>query len=71
MKFQINWASGKTENFETFNAAVEAVRGAYPNAVVGHDGDLDGGGDRTLCWACEGDATDDDGANAVAEIVVG
>ena len=55
-----------------------AVVATYPEALehaaslggiaVGHSGDLEDGGDRTLIWASEADAGNDDGAKAIATI---
>ena len=36
--------------------------------VIGHGGDLSDGGDRTLFWASEADAEDDDGARALGSV---
>jgi len=45
------------------------LRAKYGYAVeIGHDGDLSNGGDRTLFWADEKDAENDDGANALGEV---
>ena len=40
----------------------------WPEAEIGHDGDLTDSGDRTLCWADEPSSINDDGARAVASI---
>ena len=45
--------------------AVAAECGA---AVIGHDGDLSEGGDRTLFWSDEDAAENDDGARAMGSI---
>ena len=49
--------------FATLSDAIDEVRAVYGSGVV-----TDIGEDRTLVWACEEDAKDDDGANAVADI---
>ena len=49
--------------------AVEAVRAVYKSAAIGHDGDIPGGGERTLCWVDEATSVDDDGARACCSIV--
>jgi hypothetical protein len=36
--------------------------------VIGHDGDLSDGGDRTFCWPNDAAAVNDDGAKAIATI---
>jgi hypothetical protein len=59
---------GSTDTADTYETAQDAVRAQYPGAEIGHDGDLDDFGDRTLCWASEADSIDDDGANAIASI---
>ena len=64
----INHRNGNTDMTSTFKAACERIKDQYPNARIGHDGDLSDGGDRTLVWATFGDGTDDDGSNAVASI---
>lgn len=68
--FVIRWTNGTSDGgYESLDAAEAAVRAAYPDAEIGHDGDLrDVAGDRTLCWACEEDSIDDDGARAVCSI---
>ena len=59
---------GNTIDFRTIRAAKAFVRKTWPEAVIGHDGDLDDGGDRTFCWADDAVAVNDDGANAIASI---
>ena len=53
------------------------VEGSYQDAlaelpasaeIVGHSGDLTEGGERTLFWASDEDAEDDDGRRALGEI---
>jgi hypothetical protein len=69
MAYEISYSDGRmVTGIETYEAAIEAVRTQYPEAEIGHDGDLEGGGDRTLCWASEEDSIDDDGARAIASI---
>ncbi len=34
----------------TWEAAVGWLRERYPNAEIGHDGDMEDGGDCTMCW---------------------
>ena len=55
--------------YDTHDEAQAAAEAEWPDAVVGHDGDLEDGGARTLIWASEDDADDDDGLNAVGSIV--
>jgi hypothetical protein len=66
--FEIRWSNGRIEQHETYEAAKDAVWAECPEAEIGHDGDLDSGGDRTLCWADEGSSVDDDGAFACCSI---
>lgn len=66
--YQIDWTDGRTESHDTYEAACDAVTAEYPDAEIGHDGDLTDGGDRTLCWADEASSANDDGARAVASI---
>ena len=57
---------------------VRTIVATYPEALkhaaslggvaVGHSGDLEDGGDRTLVWASAADAENDDGAKAIATI---
>ena len=59
---------GNTIDFGSLKAAKAFVRRTWPSAVIGHDGDLSDGGDRTFCWRDDDSAVNDDGANAVATI---
>ena len=68
MQVQISYTDGRTADYDSYDDAVAAIEAAYPDAEIGHDGDLTDGGDRTLCWACESDSQNDDGAKAVASI---
>jgi len=62
------WRDGSTSTSVTLQDAIDLVASAYPEAEIGHAGDLADGGDRTLCWADEESSADDDGARAVASI---
>ncbi len=66
--YEISYSDGRSATAETYDAAVETLRNEYPEAEIGHSGDLEDGGDRTLCWACEEDSKNDDGRRAVAAI---
>ena len=71
MTYAINYSNGRVDGgYETYEAAVAAFAIEHEECEIGHDGDLSDGGDRTLCWASAEDAADDDGARAVASIVV-
>ena len=60
--------AGNTIDFASIKAAKAFIRKAWPEAVIGHDGDLSDGGDRTLAWADGVEADSDDGENAIAVI---
>jgi len=66
--FTITYADGNTEHCQNYRAALEAILSQYPEAEIGHDGDIPDGGDRTLCWEDEAASLDDDGAHAIANI---
>ena len=67
-RYSIDWADGSTEEHDDYAAAVDAVLARYPEAEIGHDGDIPDGGDRTLCWPDEESSVDDDGARVIAAI---
>jgi len=67
--YRITYSNGRTETVETYAEALE-VLAAADCEVIGHDGDLGNGGDRTLAWMTEEDAEDDDGARSYASIEV-
>jgi len=69
MYYAISYADGTSTLAISYETAVAAIKADYPAAVVGHDGDLSDGGDRTLCWPDDASAVNDDGANAIASIV--
>jgi len=67
--YSIHFADGRTETgIDTYENAVASLLDRYPGAEIGHDGDLSDDGDRTLCWADEESARNDDGAKAFASI---
>ncbi len=66
--FTVKWSNGSERRYETYEAAKVGVLESYPEAEIGHDGDIDGGGNRTLCWASEDESVNDDGAKAVCSI---
>jgi hypothetical protein len=69
--YKITWSHGQTDyGFESLEAAEEAVRAVLADAEIGHDGDIGDGGERTLFWASEEDAENDDGAKAAGSIRV-
>ena len=66
---EISYTNGQpTVTTDTYDEAIEILQAEYPDLESGHDGDLSDGGDRTLAWACEEDAVNDAGQNAVASI---
>ena len=69
MAYITKWTrDGSTSTSVTLQDAIDLVSERYPEAEIGHAGDLSDGGDRTLCWADEESSVDDDGARAVASI---
>ncbi len=67
--YQITFTNGRRhETCDTYAEALAWVRSEYPDGVVGHDGDLEGFGDRTLFWASEQESENDDGARAAGSI---
>ena len=68
MPYSIKFSHGTTERAETYEEALDIVQQVFPDAYIGHDGDLSDGGDRTLCWRDEESSEDDDGARAIASI---
>lgn len=67
--YSVTHAHGTTERFDTYEEAAEAVLAVYGlGAVIGHDGDISDGGERTLCWRDEATAENDDGSRACATI---
>ena len=69
--YKIEWANGQSEmGIPSISAAEAIIYAAYPDAEIGHSGDLSDGGDRTLAWATEEDSVDDDGAHSCCEIMV-
>ena len=67
--YEVAWAhTSATETYETYEDAQAAVTAVHPDAAIGHDGDIDGGGERTLCWVDEETSRDDDGVRACCSI---
>jgi len=60
----IKYAHGRHVTYATRDEAVEAIMATYPDAVVYDDGA------RALVWRDEVSAADDDGARAIAELVI-
>ena len=68
MYYEISYANGTSTLASSYKVAIAAIKADYPSAVIGHDGDLSDGGDRTFCWRDDASAVNDDGSNAVASI---
>ena len=68
--YEISFANGdKPALYTTYEDACGILQEIYgDDIVIGHDGDLSTGGDRTLVWENEKDSENDDGKNAVAYI---
>jgi len=67
-EFLIRFSNGGRETrVDTYPEAIALLR-ADGCAEIGHSGDLESGGDRTLAWLTEADSVDDDGARAYASI---
>lgn len=67
--YRVELSNGRRIDVDTLLEAEMWCRDQWPECVIGHDGDLSGGGDRTLVWETEADSVDDAGAYAVASIV--
>jgi hypothetical protein len=59
---------GDVVTASTWEGVVRWIRQRYPNAEIGHDGDMEEGGTRTLCWADADDAANYVVAKAIASI---
>lgn len=70
MTYELQNEQGRViSSHDDYDAAVAAAEEfAGIDGVVGHDGDLSDGGDKTLIWADEESAADDPGANAIGSI---
>ena len=66
--YKIVWSHGVTEHADTYEDAIGVVRAVLSDPAIGHDGDISCGGRRTLCWASEELACDDDGSRAACSI---
>lgn len=69
--FTIKHFTGQTETgIDTYEDAVAKVREAYGDDVeIGHSGDINDFGDRTLCWQTDVPEADRDGSRACCSIV--
>ena len=68
--YKITHSHGQTETgIDTYEEALERVRAVYgADCEIGHDGDIEDGGERTLVWGSAKIAQDDDGSRACAKI---
>lgn len=67
--FRVIWTDGSApDRAETYDEAKDLILVKFPDAEIGHSGDLEEEGDRTLAWASEADAEGDAGARSCAEI---
>jgi hypothetical protein len=66
--YMIAYRDGTTEPAGTYSAACGRIKSGWPEAVIGHDGDMEHGGTRTLCWADADDAANHVEAKAIASI---
>lgn len=68
--FQINHSHGVTERaVDTYEEAVAKVREVYGADVeIGHSGDINDFGTRTLCWQSDVPEADRDGSRACCVI---
>lgn len=60
--------TSQVEHYDTYGEALSAVRSVWRRASIGHDGDIDHGGERTLVWPDSRTARNDDGSRACASI---
>ena len=59
---------GKVATASTWESVVRYIRDRYPDAVIGHPGDMEDGGDRTHCWESEVDPESGDMPLIIASI---
>lgn len=69
-RYTISYADGsQSEPHDTYTRAVASIRAEFgANVVIGHSGDLQDGGDRTLFWSDGRTADNDGGEHALGEI---
>lgn len=65
---EVRWSNGRCVGELTYAEAEALILAEYPDAEIGHSGDLTDGGDRTLAWADEAASENDAGQKAVASI---
>lgn len=68
--YTISLVDGRQETIDgSYQDALQYARDLTSQDIeIGHDGDLSEGGDKTLFWASEEDAENDDGARALGSI---
>jgi hypothetical protein len=69
--YRITFADGQPPiDVDGWNNVEPTLRAKYGHAVlIGHDGDLSDGGNRTLFWSDADAAADDDGTRALGSVV--
>ena len=67
LEFVVRFAHGNEQRVDTYPESVALLRAAGCE-VIGHDGDLESGGERTFAWLTETDATDDEVSRVYANI---
>ena len=68
MSYKITYRDGRIAVWPEYDDAIADILHDYPDAEIGHSGDLEDGGDRTIAWETEEDSINDDGANSIASI---
>jgi len=58
----------RPDDYDSYQECVDAILARWPDAAIGHDGDLVSGGDCTLFWADAATSENDDGARALGSI---
>lgn len=68
MPYLVEHSNGERMMCDTYSTAMEHLAERYGLPTIGHDGDINDGGDCTWVWRTESDAKNDDGAKAIAVI---
>jgi len=64
MEYEIRYTGGTKNKHDDYQSATAEIHGRWPDAYLHNCGD-----GRTLVWATEAQSEDDDGSDAVAEII--
>jgi len=73
VSYKISYTDGTTErraSYASYDEAIAAVHAVYPDAAIGHDGDITQGNEQTLCWVDDETATNDEGRRACCVISI-